>query len=343
MSNNYYQILGIDPDSTHKEIKQAYRSLTLKHHPDKNNNSQDSQDKTQELNDAYETLSDPDKKKAYDLKLKYGALDHDIDLNDFSDINNMFSNLNNIFKSMNEQSSNQSSPFNLFPSNNIPDIGLNFMSAMGGIPMGGIPNIKIFHGKSPPDLSNFSQNPFQNFIQPENISIQHTISFIDSYKGSNATVFFDRWLIVNSRKIKEQQKLSFDIPPGISDNEILTFEKIGNFIDKDNIGSLEITIIVDNDTEFERNNNDLIYYKNISFKESLCGFSFVLDHISGKSFSINNNNDDTLSLIYNGYSKTIPNLGFTKNNQTGNLVIIFKIDYPLKLSKEQIEKIREIL
>ena len=343
MSNNYYQILGIDPDSTHKEIKQAYRTLTLKHHPDKNNNSQDSQDKTQELNDAYETLSDPDKKKAYDIKLKYGALDHDIDLNDFSDINHLFSNLFKTMNNINEQSSNQTSPFNLFPSNNVPDIGLNFMTAMGGIPMAGMPNIKVFHGKSPPDLSQFSQNPFQNFIQPEIISIQHTISFIDSYNGSNATVFFDRWLIVNSRKIKEQQKISFDIPPGISDNEILTFDKIGNFIDKDNIGSVEITIIVNNDTQFKRSHNDLIFNKNITFKESICGFSFILNHISGKSFAINNNNDDTLSLMYNGYSKIIPNLGFKKNNETGNLVILFDIDYPSRLSKEQIEKIREIL
>ena len=235
-------------------------------------------------------------------------------------------------------------------SNNItPDLGMGFMSAMGGIGgmggmggiggMGGMPNIKIFRTGQP----DYSHNPFQNFLQPESISIQHTISFHDSYNGCSATLFFDRWLIVNSRKVKEQQKISFDIPPGVNDNDIITFEKKGNFIDKDNIGSVEVTIIVDNDTEYERNNNDLICYKNISFKESLCGFSFVLDHISGKSFSINNNNDDTLSLIYNGYSKTIPNLGFTNNNQTGNLIIVFKIDYPLKLSKEQIEKIRDIL
>jgi DnaJ-class molecular chaperone len=340
-TKNFYNVLNIDPESSQKEIKQAYRSLTLKHHPDKNNNSQESLNKTQELNVAYETLSDPEKKKLYDYKLKYGALDHDIDLNDFSDINNLFSNL---FKNINEQSSKHNSPFNLF-SNNVPDLGgIGLMSAMGGIsPMAGFPNIKIFHGKSPVDLNDFSQNPFQSFIQPDTISVQHTISFIDSYNGCSATIFFDRWLIVNSRKIKEQQKVSFDISPGISDNEIITFENIGNFIDKDNIGSLEVTIVINNDTEFKRNKNDLIYYKNISFKESLCGFSFVLNHISGKSFAINNNNDDTLSLIYNGYSKTIPNLGFKKNNEIGDLVILFDVDYPPRLSKQQIQDIRNIL
>ena len=99
---NYYQVLGINSDSSSNEIKKAYRSLTLKHHPDKNNNSQDSLDKTQELNDAYSILGDPEKRKSYDYKLKLGISDDEIHMEEFNDINNLFSTL---FKNINENTS----------------------------------------------------------------------------------------------------------------------------------------------------------------------------------------------------------------------------------------------
>tara|TARA_B100000282_G_C31735903_1_gene493422 strand:- start:97 stop:1107 length:1011 start_codon:yes stop_codon:yes gene_type:complete len=334
---NYYQVLGINSDASSNEIKKAYRSLTLKHHPDKNNNSQDSLDKTQELNDAYSILGDPEKRKSYDYKLKLGISDDEVHMDEFNDINNLFSTL---FKNINENTSpsfnnlfqGMAGMSNMSNMSNIPDIG--FM---------GMPNIKIFHGPPPTNFNNFSQNPFQSFMQPDTIEIEHTISFYDSYVGCKAAITYDRWIIVNTRKINEQKTLNIDIEAGIFNNEIIILEKIGNIIDKDNIGNLEIKIIINNDTKFERKENDIIFKKELTFKESLCGFTFILDHISGKSYAINNNNDETLSLIYNGYQKVIPNLGFKRKNIVGNLIIHFSVKYPEKLNKTQIEKIREII
>jgi DnaJ-class molecular chaperone len=334
MKDNYYQILGINSDSSENEIKKAYRSLSLQHHPDKNNNSKESMDKIQEINTAYETLKDSDKKKQYDYKLKYGISDDDmgLGLDEFKDINNLFSSL---FKNINENNNNNNSPFNLFSGMaGIPDLG--FMN------MNGMPNVKVFTSSSPPNFNNFN-NPFQQFISPEPIQISSEISFQQSYTGCKLKLSYDRWIIVNSRKINEQKYINVDVPPGITDNEIIIFENIGNFIDKDNIGPIEVTIHVNNDTNFDRINNDLIYKKELTFKESLCGFSFVLDHLNGKSFAINNNNDETLSLIYNGYCKKINNLGFLKDNLYGDLVIEFNVIYPNKLSPDQIKKIRDII
>lgn len=63
---DYYEILGVDKNASQKEIKSAYRKLAKKYHPDLNQNDPDAQEKLKEVNEAYEVLSDKDKKKKYD-------------------------------------------------------------------------------------------------------------------------------------------------------------------------------------------------------------------------------------------------------------------------------------
>jgi len=63
---DYYQILGVDKSATDKDIKAAYRKLARKYHPDVNPNDKEAQKKFQELNEANEVLSDPEKRKKYD-------------------------------------------------------------------------------------------------------------------------------------------------------------------------------------------------------------------------------------------------------------------------------------
>jgi molecular chaperone DnaJ len=63
---DYYQILGVSRNASEKEIKQAYRRLARKHHPDLNPNDKSAEAKFKEINAAYEVLSDPEKRKKYD-------------------------------------------------------------------------------------------------------------------------------------------------------------------------------------------------------------------------------------------------------------------------------------
>ena len=71
---DYYEVLGVDKSASEDEIKKAYRKLAKKYHPDLNPNNPEAEAKFKEVNEAYEVLSDPDKKSKYD-RFGHAALD----------------------------------------------------------------------------------------------------------------------------------------------------------------------------------------------------------------------------------------------------------------------------
>ena len=63
---DYYEVLGVSKSATPDEIKKAYRKLAMKYHPDQNPGDKSAEEKYKEINEAYEVLSDADKKARYD-------------------------------------------------------------------------------------------------------------------------------------------------------------------------------------------------------------------------------------------------------------------------------------
>ncbi len=71
---DHYKVFGIAPSASVREIKRAYRKLSFRNHPDRNQTSLEANNKMQKINEAYDTLSDPIKRREYDLPRGYGIL-----------------------------------------------------------------------------------------------------------------------------------------------------------------------------------------------------------------------------------------------------------------------------
>lgn len=323
MSENYYKVLGINENASKDEIKKAYRSLSFKYHPDKNNNSQESISMTQKLNEAYETLSDEQKKNEYDMS---------------RDPRNPFSRMSSF-------QSNDSMPFNPNDLNNIFSHIFNNSLGMHGlnnINVNGVPQgfkIHMFRNGAPMNV-NVNPNFMGNLQKPSPIIKTLEISMSHVMNGAILPVEIERWIMESDNKIFEYENLYVNIPKGIDDNEIIIIRDKGNILNDELKGDVKIFIKIKNETEYYREGLDLILNKTITFKESLCGFKFEIKHLNGKTYTLKNAPG---TIITQGHKKIIPKMGLERYDHIGNLVIIWNIIYPESLSEEQINKLKDIL
>ena len=315
MSENYYNILGINEKSTKDDIKKAYRSLQMKYHPDKNQGSQEAINMTQKINEAYETLGDEEKREEYDMMR------------------------NNPFMRMNSHG-----PHNI----NREDIPLNdiFNMMFGANPFGGNPfgmpggfpgmpqgsRIHIFNG-GPLNMNQALNKPI-----PIMKSIQITMEQV--FNGASIPFEIERWILENGIKVFEKETIYVDIPKGIDDNEMIILRDKGNIISEHCKGDIKLNILIQNNTAFKRSGLDLILDKTISLKDALCGFTFELKYINGKSYTLNNNRG---SIVPPEYKKVYPDMGLKRGEHKGNMIINFHVEFPEKLTDDQIDKLMNIL
>jgi DnaJ-class molecular chaperone len=316
MVENFYEILEMPETANLDEIKKSYRRLSMMYHPDKNKNNPDTTAKFQKISEAYETLGDQERKNEYDMTR-----------------NNPF------IKMMNSQGMNGRG-MNSEGMNAVDEI----FSSLFGMPFGqgsstswgqGPPfgqNIRVFHNGFQVNPPNFLQKPasiIKNIVVPINKILTGTIIPID----------VERWLIHDGHKIFENETLYVTIPKGIDDGEIVILKEKGNISRDDCKGDIKIIIKIENNTEFKRSGLDLIYVKIITLKEALCGFTFELKYITDKVYTINNTSGNIIS---SGYNKIIPNMGFSRDQHIGNLIIMFDIKFPDKLLEEVIVQLKQI-
>lgn len=166
------------------------------------------------------------------------------------------------------------------------------------------------------------------------------IEMIESYKGCTKPVVIERWIIENNERRQENETVYIVIPKGIDDNEIVIIRNKGNIQSDINKGDIKIFIKIINKTDFTRHGLDLVYNKQISLKEALCGFSFDMKYIDDRAFKINNGIGN---VITPNYKKMIPNMGMSRGEHTGNLIIHFNIIFPEKISPTQAEELSKIL
>jgi len=316
MSDNLYEILEVPETASIDDIKKSYRRLSMMYHPDKNKNNPDSTAKFQKISEAYETLGDSEKKKEYDTMRHNPFIkmmnEQQCGVPGQNPMEDLFANL---FGSM---------PFTHMPS---------FGSAHVHQPFGA--NVRIFHNGIQVNPQTFVQG-----LQKPTPIIKNLVVPIDKIlTGTTIPVSIERWIIQNGNKIFENETVYVTVPKGIDEGEIIVLRDRGNVVRDDCKGDIKILIKIENNTEFKRSGLDLIYEKIISVKEALCGFTFELTYITGKVYTINNNSGNIIS---HGYKKIIPNMGFIREQHSGNLIIIFNVKFPEKLTEETIEQLKKI-
>jgi len=320
--STFYEILGVDKDANESEIKKAYRVLSLKCHPDRGGDTK----RFQEINEAYGTLSDPDKKQQYDAQLNGGMhFTHMQGGDEFGDINNIFS---------------------MFFGGGMP--GMHGIHGMPG--MQGMPDIHVFHGGpgGPFPGGPFPGGPFQahggifhNLQRPPPIIKNIKITLEQAYQGYSFPLEIERWVIQNNIKVNEIETMYVSIPQGADENELIIMRERGHVVNDNCKGDIKVCIQIENTTQYRRNGLDILFKKTISLKEALCGFSFELLHLNGKHLCLNNNTHKTI--IHPNYKKIIPGLGFIRENNTGSMIIEFDIQFPDSLTEEQMSQIMDIL
>lgn len=286
-----YLILGVTRDCTSTDIKRNYRKLSFQFHPDRNS-QEEAKTKILEINAAYEMIGDEDTRKKYDNGQLYSN-------------NDMYSNNDN------------------FGQDDLVDL----MKMMF--------NNKVFCGDGPQihffnDIGGNNRFFQQHIPKPPIITKHILLTLEQSYFGCTIPVQYEKWKMQHDLKISETDTIYLNIPRGIDSNEFITVEKKGNILHEISTGDVRVVINIQNLTEFTRNGLDLIYKKKTSLKEALCGFSFEINHINGKTYTMNNkaNLSEPLAVIKPNFKKMVPNLGIIRDNSVGNLIIEFEIQFP---------------
>ena len=327
MSESFYNTLEVPETASIDEIKKSYRRMSMLYHPDKNKNNPDATSKFQKISEAYETLGDSDKKKEYDMR-----------------------NKNPFFKMMNmhgQQDQGVNPVEEMFTSMFGMPFGVPFgnMQGFGQQGFGQGQNIRIFHNGIPVNMQGVNVNGvnMQSFAQglqkPTPIIKTITVPIDKILTGTVIPVDIERWLMQENNKMFEMETIYVTVPKGIDDGEIIVLRDKGNIVRDDCKGDIKLFIKIINETEFKRSGLDLILDKTITVKEALCGFNFDIKYITGKTYTITNNSGNIVS---HGYRKTIPNMGFTRDDHTGNLIIMFTVKFPEKIPDDMIEQLKKI-
>ncbi|KAF3635428.1 hypothetical protein CQW23_04493 [Capsicum baccatum] len=349
MGVDYYKILGVDKNAKDDDLKKAYRKLAMKWHPDKNpNNKKEAEAKFKQISEAYEVLSDSQKRAIYD---QYGeeGLKGQVPPPDATGGPGGATFFHtgegpNVFR------------FNPRNANDIFAEFFGFSSPFGG-GMGGGPGGGMGGGPGGMRGTRFSSSMFGDDIfgsfgegRPMSSGsrkappIERTLpcSLEELYKGTTKKMKISREIAdASGRTLPVEEILTIDIKPGWKKGTKITFPEKGN--EEPNVAPADLMFIIDEKPHsvFTRDGNDLVTNQRISLAEALAGYTVHLTTLDGRKLTIPINN-----VIHPNYEEVVPREGMPipkDPSKRGNLRIKFNIKFPARLTAEQKTGIKKLL
>ncbi len=352
---DYYEVLGVSKNATKDELKKAYRKLAIKYHPDKNPGDKEAEEKFKEAAEAYDVLSDDAKRQRYD---RYGhAGVGGASGSGFSDVNDIFSHFGDIFGdffgggSFGGFGGGGRSRMVRKGANLRVKVKLNLLEIVTGVEK----KIKI-KKKVACTACNGTGAASSNDVQtcPDckgNGSVYRTTNTMFgmmqqevqcSRCGGDGKLITHKCPTCSGEGIVDaEETVTVKIPAGVAEGMQLTMRGQGSAPRHGGVnGDLYVLITEEEQDDFERDGNDLIYDLDVSFPDAVLGSTVEIPTVEGK-VKIKIDEGTQPGKIFRLRGKGVPDVnGYGR----GDLLVHVNVFVPKNLSKDDkklVEKMQE--
>lgn len=332
-----YEALGVEKTASQEEIRKAYKKMAYKHHPDRGGD----QAVFQDVQHAYEILSDESKRKVYDTYGEEGLKEGRGD--EFQ--GSIFDLLHGRAKG---QAQKKKSKSVLYP----------FNVTLEDIYVGKNMNLDISRYRTCQNCKgNGSKDPNANTkcrdcqgkgikIVARNIGYGYVQQSVEcSACNGEGRVIKEKDRCAEckgERAVKVSKTLNIYVEKGTPTGKRVVFAGESDEVPGVEPGDVIVEITVKEHKKFQRKGADLIYTADISLVEALTGFNFVIDHLDGRQILIQNKLGE---VIKPGVIKTVKECGmpfFEAPYKYGNLYVKFNIVFPQKIDSTQTEMLNKV-
>jgi len=340
---DFYEILGVGKGASAEEIKKAYRKVAIQFHPDKNQGNKEAEEKFKEAAEAYEVLSDNDKRAQYD---RFG---HSRQGNGGYGGHSM--NMDDIFSQFGDVFGGGGSPFDSFfgggsrkrqrkGSNLRIKLKLNLEEIANGVEK----KIKVNRLTQAEGVTFKTCNTCKGTGQTRKVvntmlGQMVSTSTCPSCNGAGQTIDRRPSGVDSSGLISREEVISIKIPAGVADGMQLSMSGKGNDApDGGTPGDLLILIEEQEDHHLKRDGNNVIYDLHISFIDATLGTSVEVPSIGGKvKIKIDPGTQSGKILRLRGKG-----LKDINGYETGDQLIYINVWTPKKLSSEEKAKLESL-
>lgn len=338
-NEKFYKTLGLEKTATEQEIKKAYRKLAIKHHPDKGGDVE----MFKEISRAYEVLSDPEKRQRYDRFGEEGIEDGGATA--AQDIFSMF------FGGGGGMGRERGPPKG---DDVISAVKVTLEQAYSGCVKKLAINKDVLcsscdgHG-GPADkfvqCDECGGSGTRTIIQRMGPMIQHMSAPCQACRTEGKTLApqFRCKACRGTGTKKERKVLEVHITPGCPNKKKIVFNEEADQKLGTTPGDVVFVIDIQQHEDFTRVRDNLILSKEISLKEALCGFKFVLTHLDGRKLLINGPTSKPIVpdqfLCVAGEGMPTESNPFIK----GDLFVKFVVSFPPHITEDVKTSLRDIL